>query len=70
MWERFSATPVAISTPQMLLLGSSGFSAELAGRLGLPFVFAHHFDQGGTSDAVVYRDAFRASPVLAEPYVR
>ena len=27
----------------MWLLGSSGFSAQLAGLLGLPFSFAHHF---------------------------
>src|SRR5829696_4749036 len=52
LWERFSATPVATSSPQILLLGSSGYSAQLAGRLGLPFVFAHHFDQGGTLEAL------------------
>lgn len=70
MWERFSATPAATSTPQILLLGSSGFSAQLAGRLGLPFVFAHHFDQGGTLEALdLYRDGFRPSPVLDEPHV-
>jgi luciferase family oxidoreductase group 1 len=70
LWERFKATPAATSSPQILLLGSSGFSAQLAGRLGLPFVFAHHFDQGGTLEAVsLYRDGFRASPVLEEPYV-
>ncbi|HEX2048166.1 MAG TPA: LLM class flavin-dependent oxidoreductase [Acidimicrobiales bacterium] len=70
LWDRFSATPVATSTPQILLLGSSGFSAQLAGRLGLPFVFAHHFDQGGTREAVaLYRDSFRPSPVLEQPYV-
>ncbi|MGI8984639.1 MAG: LLM class flavin-dependent oxidoreductase [Acidimicrobiales bacterium] len=70
LWERFSATPAATSTPQILLLGSSGFSAELAGRLGLRFVFAHHFDQGGTLDALdLYRGAFRPSPALEEPYV-
>jgi luciferase family oxidoreductase group 1 len=70
MWERFSATPAATSSPQILLLGSSGFSAELSGRLGLRFVFAHHFDQGGTLDAVgLHRAAFRPSPVLDRPYV-
>ncbi|MGI8808251.1 MAG: LLM class flavin-dependent oxidoreductase [Acidimicrobiales bacterium] len=70
LWERFSATPSATSTPQILLLGSSGFSAQLAGRLGLPFVFAHHFDQGGTLEALdLYRLAFRPSPVLDEPCV-
>jgi luciferase family oxidoreductase group 1 len=70
LWERFSATPSASTSPQILLLGSSGFSAQLAGRLGLRFVFAHHFDQGGTLEAVdLYRDAFRPSPVLDRPYV-
>jgi luciferase family oxidoreductase group 1 len=70
MWERFSATPAAMTSPQILLLGSSGFSAELAGRLGLPFVFAHHFDQGGTLEALdLYRDAFRPSVALERPHV-
>ena len=70
LWEQFKATPVATSSPQILLLGSSGFSAQLAGRLGLPFVFAHHFDQGGTLEAVtLYRESFRPSPVLERPYV-
>ena len=70
LWEQFAATPAAASSPQILLLGSSGFSAELAGRLGLPFVFAHHFDQGGTLEAVAaYRAAFRPSAVLEQAHV-
>ena len=70
LWEHVSATPAATSSPQILLLGSSGFSAELAGRLGLPFVFAHHFDQGGTLEALdLYRAAFKPSAVLEEPHV-
>jgi luciferase family oxidoreductase group 1 len=69
LWERFSATPVAESAPLIVLLGSSDFSAQLAGLLGLPFAFAHHFDLGGTLDAVrVYRDSFQPSPVLDEPF--
>jgi len=70
LWEQFAATPAATSTPQILLLGSSGFSAQLAARLGLPFVFAHHFDQGGALEALdLYRDGFEASPALDAPYV-
>ncbi len=30
-----------------MLLGSSGYSAQVAGQLGLGFGFAHHFDTGG-----------------------
>ena len=69
LWNKFSATPVATSSPAVILLGSSGFSAQLAGVLGLPFTFANHFDTGGTLDAVnLYREAFRPSPILSEPY--
>ncbi|MDQ1428230.1 MAG: hypothetical protein QOK39_1706 [Acidimicrobiaceae bacterium] len=70
LWENFAATPVAVSSPQILLLGSSGYSAQLAGLLGLPFVFAHHFDRGGTLEALeLYRQSFRPSAALTEPHV-
>jgi luciferase family oxidoreductase group 1 len=70
LWKRFAATPAAASSPQILLLGSSGYSAQLAGVLGLPFAFAHHFDTGGTLEAVdLYRRAFDPSPVLDTPHV-
>jgi luciferase family oxidoreductase group 1 len=69
LWQRFSATPHATSTPLVVLLGSSGYSAQLAGYLGLPFAFAHHFDTGGTLAAIdLYREAFRPSHLLARPH--
>jgi luciferase family oxidoreductase group 1 len=53
----------------VVLLGSSGFSAQLAGMLGLPFAFAHHFGGPNVLAAVeVYREHFRPSPVLDRPY--
>ncbi|WP_414942117.1 LLM class flavin-dependent oxidoreductase [Amycolatopsis sp. cmx-11-51] len=56
--------------PPVWLLGSSGFSARMAGELGLPFSFAHHFSAENTLPAVaIYRDAFKPSDVLDEPYV-
>ena len=68
LWDDFSATPVATSSPTVYLLGSSGYSAQLAGHLGLPFAFAHHFDMGGTLQAAeLYHANFRPSSVLAEP---
>ena len=70
LWEQFRATPQLDTTPLVVLLGSSGFSAQLAGVLGLPFAFAHHFDMGGTIEAVsIYREYFEPSPILDEPYV-
>ncbi|WCK56640.1 LLM class flavin-dependent oxidoreductase [Aneurinibacillus sp. Ricciae_BoGa-3] len=51
------------------LLGSSGFSARLAGQLGLPFAFASHFSPNNTLPALeLYRKSFRPSEVLDEPY--
>ena len=68
-WTRFRATPVATSQPDIVLLGSSGYSAQVAGQLGLAFAFAHHFDVPGTLEAIAwYRDSFRPSAVLDEPY--
>ncbi|MGP3971590.1 LLM class flavin-dependent oxidoreductase [Streptomyces sp. 6N223] len=55
--------------PPVWLLGSSGFSAELAGRLGLPFAFAHHFSAANTVPALdLYRRSFRPSDALDAPY--
>ncbi|MCA6095600.1 LLM class flavin-dependent oxidoreductase [Streptomyces sp. SCA3-4] len=55
--------------PSVWLLGSSGFSARLAGELGLPFSFAHHFSAANTVPALqLYRDSFRPSAVLDRPY--
>jgi len=67
--ERFSATPKAQSHPEILLLGSSGYGAQLAGLLGIPFVQAHHFDMGGTDQSLrLYRERFQPGGRLAEPY--
>ncbi len=51
------------------LLGSSGFSARLAGELGLPFSFASHFSPDNTMPALaIYRQHFKPSAVLEKPY--
>ena len=51
------------------LLGSSGFSARLAGRLGLPFAFAGHFQPDNMLPALeLYRQSFRPSKDLARPH--
>ncbi|MCX4550940.1 LLM class flavin-dependent oxidoreductase [Streptomyces sp. NBC_01387] len=58
-----------VGRPPIWLLGSSGFSARLAGTLGLPFAFAHHFSAQNTIPALdLYRESFRPSAVLDAPY--
>lgn len=55
--------------PEVWLLGSSVFSAELAGMLGLPFSFAYHFSPKYVDAAFErYRSAFRPSFLLSEPH--
>ncbi|MFC8667458.1 LLM class flavin-dependent oxidoreductase [Streptomyces sp. NPDC057199] len=67
-----STSPGGVQSPHrppIWLLGSSGFSARLAGTLGLPFAFAHHFSAQNTIPALdLYRESFRPSAVLDSPY--
>ncbi len=69
--ELITAVPGNGNMPAVWLLGSSGFSAQLAGMLGLPFSFAHHFSSANTVPALqLYRDNFRPSRWLSEPYAK
>jgi luciferase family oxidoreductase group 1 len=68
-YARIAAVPGLGSKPSVWLLGSSDFGAQMAGQLGLPFTFAHHFGMGGTELALdAYRRSFQPSVALAEPY--
>src|ERR1700687_5166533 len=63
------AIPGQGSNVPITLLGSSGFSAQLAGLLGLPFAFAAHFaPEHLYAAAQLYREEFRPSEVLRKPY--
>jgi luciferase family oxidoreductase group 1 len=64
-----AANPGSGYLPEIWLLGSSTFSAQLAGLLGLPFSFAYHFAPKLVDEALeMYRSNFRASILLAEPH--
>jgi luciferase family oxidoreductase group 1 len=68
--QAVKAIPGQGSNVPITLLGSSGFSAQLAGTLGLPFAFAAHFaPEYLYAAAQLYREQFRPSEVLAEPYL-
>ncbi len=63
------ATPGAGAKPQMWILGSSLFGAQLAAMLGLSYAFASHFAPDSLDQALaIYRRDFRASETLAKPY--
>ncbi|WP_090715580.1 LLM class flavin-dependent oxidoreductase [Paenibacillus typhae] len=64
------ATPGEGLNVPIWLLGSSGFSAQLAGQLGLPFAFASHFAPDYLLPALhLYRSSFKPSAALDKPHV-
>jgi luciferase family oxidoreductase group 1 len=64
------ANPGRGTNVPLYILGSSLFGAQLAAVLGLPYAFASHFAPQALHEAVaVYRERFRPSDQLAEPYV-
>jgi len=68
--QAVKAIPGQGSHVPITLLGSSGFSAQLAGALGLPFAFAAHFaPEYLYAAAQLYREHFRSSELLQEPYL-
>lgn len=64
------ATPGYGARPELWMLGSSTFGAQLAAALGLPYAFASHFAPDLLDQALeVYRRQFRPSPTLDQPHV-
>jgi luciferase family oxidoreductase group 1 len=64
------ATPGADADPEIWILGSSTYGAQLAAMLGLPFGFASHFAPAMLDQALaIYRANFRPSARLAAPHV-
>jgi luciferase family oxidoreductase group 1 len=64
-----TAVPGAGANPDVWLLGSSDYSAQVAAMLGLPFAFAHHFSPANTLPALaLYRRLFQPSPTLDRPH--
>lgn len=60
----------AHTLPELWMLGSTDGGARIAGALGMPFAFAHHFHPQYTEPALaLYRDSFRPSPDCERPRV-
>jgi luciferase family oxidoreductase group 1 len=68
-FRKVRAMPADVALPPIWLLGSSGYSAELAAAVGMGFAFAHHFADYDAADAMLsYREHFKPSATLSEPY--
>lgn len=67
-FRRVRAVPADVALPPIWLLGSSGYSAELAAAVGMGFAFAHHFaDYDAGSAMLAYRQHFKPSAAMAAP---
>src|SRR5260221_5257414 len=63
------AMPSDVPLPPIYLLGSSDYSAQLAGQIGAAFSFAHHFATFDAAEAMrLYRDNFKPSASHTKPY--
>lgn len=68
--QRIIAMPGTGTNVPVWLLGSSLFSAQLAGERGLPYAFASHFAPRFMHEAIrIYRNHFKPSATLDKPYV-
>jgi luciferase family oxidoreductase group 1 len=63
------ACPGGDTHPDLWMLGSSDYGAQLAAHLGLPYAFAYFITDGrGADEALqIYRSAFRPGPVRSAP---
>ena len=64
------AHPMGASHPQVWMLGSSDYGAQLAAHFGLPYAFAYFFSDGrGVEEALrLYRGNYRPSPEHPAPH--
>lgn len=68
-YSHLVAAPVVAETPELFVLGSSGYGARFAAVNGMRTVFAHHMSPDLAVEALrMYRRQFRAEGLEAQPY--
>src|SRR6202035_4665315 len=68
LFQRIRAMPDDVPPPEVWILGSSDYSAQLSAQMGLRFGFAHHIQPGPAVDSLrIYHENFQASAELAVP---
>jgi luciferase family oxidoreductase group 1 len=68
---RLHATPAPTTYPEVWMLGSSTYGAQVAAALGLPFCYAYHFAMSSDVENALhlYRTGFKPSPQHPMPHV-
>ncbi len=68
-YRSIMALPTGATSPQLWILGSSAYGAQLAAHFGLPYAFAYFFSEGaGVDEALaLYRRNYRPSERYPKP---
>lgn len=68
-YRSIAALPMSATSPQLWILGSSNYGAQLAAHFGLPYAYAYFFSEGaGVDEALeLYRRSYRPSERYPEP---
>ena len=68
-FREIRAHPQGPTTPEIWILGSSDYGAQLAAHFGLPYAYAYFFTEGrGTEEALaLYRRSYRPSARHSQP---
>jgi luciferase family oxidoreductase group 1 len=68
-YRSIMAFPTGASSPQLWILGSSDYGAQLAAHFGLPYAFAYFFSDGAGVDAALslYRRNYRPTQRYPKP---
>jgi luciferase family oxidoreductase group 1 len=68
-FKAIRAHPLGTTQPELWILGSSDYGAQLAAHFGLPYAFAYFFSEGrGVEEALrLYRENYRPSPRFPRP---
>lgn len=69
-FRRIVAQPTGPTAPELWILGSSDYGAQLAAYFGLPYAFAYFFSEGtGVEKALdLYRENYRPSESNPKPF--
>lgn len=69
-FRTISAEPTGPHAPEIWILGSSNYGAQLAAFFGLPYCFAYFFSDGaGAQQALdIYRETYRPSAQWPQPH--
>jgi luciferase family oxidoreductase group 1 len=69
-FRTISAEPTGPHAPEIWILGSSNYGAQLAAFFGLPYCFAYFFSDGaGAQQALdIYRETYRPSALWPQPH--